>query len=109
MTRLLFALLLCCAQLARADVTAVPAQCDTPSTYWFQEILITVVQSNTRTLYVTNTQPQPQVIIHQCFSSHATCTDARLKLNAFGFDVVLGSGLSALAYIGRSTTECVQR
>lgn len=92
--------------LLSATSQAQTQSCPAEAPYWFQEILVMVVASG-KALTIYN-NPQPVVTKH-CFATLQACTDARVKMQAFGFDLVLGSGLSAIAYVGRSTTECVQQ
>jgi hypothetical protein len=95
---------------ARADIRAVPEACPNPAGTWsFQEVLIAVVESLQAKLVPVLNQPEPQVIMHQCFSDAQTCGNARLVLNAFGVSLPLGTGGGAQAHLGRTVSDCFQR
>ncbi len=103
----LFWLLFLVAGVARAEVEAVPASCGLPDSWSFQEILVSVVEPTRGVPVYSN--GEPQVIMHQCFSTRERCERARNGLLAYGFTIIIGSGAAAQAHVGRSTSECVQR
>lgn len=94
---------------ANADIASIPSACAvTGSTWTFQEIIVSVVESTSKTVPVFN-NAEPQILMHTCFFSAADCQAARNALNIFGTSVPLGTGGGATAHVGRTVSECQPR
>jgi hypothetical protein len=83
---------------AFADVAVTPASCNLKQQWSFEEIYV-----------VSNAEPQ--VIVHQCFSTETACIQAQQRLAPGGFFIFQGggeTGQSSVLRAGRYVTPCFE-